>query len=449
MTEKSAVIAPWEKLGIQTVPISHVPVILDIAWGMEKKLTVCLIGDTGIGKTPLVHQWCKNKGGFMRPLNFGHMSQEEISMAMFSADASYHDFVPPKFLLELNEEAEKRGCAVLFLDEWNRGDKALVNALFTLTDERRVHNFTLHKNVLVVAAMNPSDGSYLVNEAERDHAIRKRLNFVYTTAEIGAWMRFAKNAGYDNRVIRYLQAAPGAFYDKGARDAGKCFPCPSNWEKVSDILHSAERLCETRNAQRARDEQITLLNLPGFDAMVFGQIGDTHGEKFFDFLRDESTVIQPGEILFGYRNSDITNARSARRRVASLLGCDIRNGRFVRKDNSEVRADVITNLNSMIALTLFSTMPDPKTIAPDLGAYLIDLTDEYFMQFIAGALGEQYKAHESMTGVREYRRAYNIALAAIPGLQEKNKVLMEKQRKMNLEIEAAAAQDAQLAAEEA
>jgi hypothetical protein len=408
MADKKDIVNPWEKLGISPMGIGQVPTVLDIAWAMEKKLTVCLVGETGIGKTPIVHQWCKRKNGFMYPLNFGHMSQEEVSMIMFTEKADSFDFVPPQWLLDLNKQAEEKGCAVLFLDEWNRGDKAMVNALFTLTDERRVHNFRLHQNVLVVSAMNPSDGSYLVNEAEKDHAIRKRLNFIYVTHDLMAFLEYTKADNWHPLVPAFVKAASTHLYDVGARDAGKAFPCPSNWEKVSGILKAA---------QRAR--------IPFTDnavaRMVEGQIGSITANKFMEFVENQNTMIQPAEIL-----KDYTANSEVRGRVANVLNCriDKATDKFVEKENkAKSRASVINELNKGLAIELFSAMPEPAVFANNLGRYMGDIPNELLSTFAAQHLFEQAKV-KGDAGSR-YMTKLSTALAREKPYKEKMHVIAE------------------------
>lgn len=409
-TDKKEVVDTWEKLGIGPTGMGQIPQLLDLLWHVKPKLTMCLVGETGIGKTPVVHQWCSKRKGFMRPLNFGHMTQEEVSMIMFTEQGDTFDFVPPRWLVELNEEAEKRGCAVLFLDEWNRGDKAMVNALFTLTDERRIHNFMLHDNVLVVAAMNPSDGSYLVNEAEKDHAVRKRLNFVYCVHDLQAWLEYTKTADFHPLVPAFIKASSTYLYDKGARDAGKAFPCPSNWEKVSSILNAASqaRLELTDSAVRT---------------LVEGQIGSIAADKFMRFVADQNSLIQPSEILEGY-----TTKSETRRKVAALLGCtiDATTLRFVQKTDQRNSASVINELNRGIAIELFSAMPDPRKCAPGLALYLGDIPNELVMAFAAQYLGEE--SRNKGEGGRTYLNKLSTALAGHPAYKEKMKYMQEAQK---------------------
>ncbi len=419
MTDKKETIESWEKLGIQPTTMGLVPQLLDLLWHVQPKLTVCLIGETGIGKTPVVHQWCEKRGGFMRALNFGHMTQEEVSMIMFTEKGDTFDFVPPRWLMELNEQAEEKGCAVLFLDEWNRGDKNMVNALFTLTDERRIHNFHLHDNVLVVAAMNPSDGSYLVNEAEKDHAVRKRLNFVYAVHDLAAWLDFTKVANFNPLVPQFVRSLSTYLYDKGARDAGKAFPCPSNWEKVSNILNAAEK---------AHIE----LTSPVVQTLVEGQIGTIASQKFLQFVNDSNSIIQPDEILNGY---DLRTP--ARQRVAALLNkrIDEKTNRLVDNDKKkESKASVINELNKGLAVTLFSDKPPPAKIGKQLALYISDLPGELALAFARHYLGEE-KEKRGKEG-DEYFHAFSTELGRYKPYREKMKEIIEIQAEYHQRVEA-------------
>lgn len=410
MADKKDITQPWEKLGIGPTGMGQIPKILNIVWAMQKKLTVCLVGETGIGKTPIVHQWCKEKGGFMYPLNFGHMSQEEVSMIMFTEKGDTFDFVPPQWMHDLNTQAEQKGCAVLFLDEWNRGDKAMVNALFTLTDERRVHNFQLHPNVLVVAAMNPSDGSYLVNEAEKDHAIRKRLNFVYCVHDLQAFLEHTKAAGWHPLVPAFIKAASTYLYDVGARDAGKAFACPSNWEKVSGIMKAAKKA-----GVDYADGAVCRL--------VEGQIGSHAAEKFMEFVQDQNTLIQPSEVLNEY-----TYGSAVRSRVAAILNCAIDKDtkKFVEKENKQkTRASVISDVSKGVAIELFSLNPEPSVVAPRLALFMHDLPNE-LLQTLTTSLGEQCKIKG--TDGDKYLGRLSQSLAKIPEYKGKMKFIMDTMR---------------------
>ena len=414
MSDKKDLVDPWEKLGIAPTNIGLIPQMLDLSFAMKKKMTVCLVGETGIGKTPMVQQWVQAKKGYLRTFNFGHATQEEISMIMFNEAGSSYDFIPPGWMLDLNKKAEELGCAVLFLDEWNRGDKALVNALFTLTDERRIHNFFLHEDVLVVAAMNPSDGQYLVNEAERDHAIRKRLNFIYTTPDLQTWFEYTKKSVWHEEIPNFVLANSTLFYDRGARDAGKCFPCPSNWEKVSNLMLTAaeQKLNVTRNK--------------ALDAMITGQIGSVAGSKFIEYIRDRSTAITPDEILKRY----MKKSSNTRTKVLKMLGLrltkekDEQTGQFKTEEikGANIRHDIIAELSKGLAIVLFSEMPEvDKNLSRNMAYFLWDLPNELLQALAAehflgaadekGQDGEKYLTDLS-TGMQQFK-VYKLKMRLI------------------------------------
>lgn len=409
-SDKKEMVDGWEKLGISPTSIGMVPELLDVVWEMPTKMTVCLVGETGIGKTPIVHQWCASKNGYMKVLNFGHMTQEEISMIMFNEQGTEFGFVPPSFLVELNKQAESRGCAVLFLDEWNRGDKALVNALFTLTDDRRIHDWHLHRNVLVVAAMNPSDGSYLVNEAEKDHAIRKRLCMVYTKHDLMSWLDYTKKSAWHPLVPDFISGAPSFLYDTGARDAGKAFPCPSNWEKVSRVLSAAEKSGKDLTGAAVR-------------ILVEGQIGNVATSKFIEFVADQNTLIQPADVLANYKGQS-----KVRRKVAALLNSKIdKDGNLVPQDNGGVdRSSVILNLCEGVAIELLSSKPDVARVAPHLALFIGDLSNEALQVFAREQLPKA--AQSSGADGDKYLHMISQAMAAYEPYKKKMKVIFEASR---------------------
>ena len=412
-TDKKEMVDPWEKLGVSPTSIGAVPSLLDIVWEMPAKMTVCLVGETGIGKTPIVHQWCAKRGGYMKVLNFGHMTQEEISMIMFNEQGTEFGFVPPSFLVELNKQAEEQGCAVLFLDEWNRGDKALVNALFTLTDDRRIHDWHLHRNVLVVAAMNPSDGSYLVNEAEKDHAIRKRLCMVYTKHDLMSWLDYTKKSAWHPSVPEFISSVNSFLYDVGARDAGKAFPCPSNWEKVSRILQGADKAKVDPTGVACR-------------TLIEGQIGNVAAKKFLEFLADRNTLIQPGEVISDYKpNSNV------RKRVAALLNCTIQDGKFVEKpEQAANRASILLELCSGVSVELFSSMRDPVKVAPQIALFIGDLPKEILSVFAAEHLKQA--ARDKGTEGDKYLNLLSSAMSQYQPYKDKLKDIMTAMREYKI-----------------
>lgn len=388
-TTASTAMHPSEKLGVGSIGIASVPRVLDLIWAMPKRLTVCLVGETGIGKTPIVHQWAKNKGFPVVVLNLGHMSSEDMSMSMFNEDATNFDFVMPKYIHEINELARKNPGVVFFLDEINRCGKEIVNKFFTIPDERRIHDFKLEDNVLIVAAMNPSDGTYMVNNAERDHAIRKRLSFIFATHDLVGFLNNAREQDFHKDVVDFVRMMPNHLYGTAARDAGRAFECPSSWEKVSNVLKAAD------------SARINLLSAE-VQVVVQGQIGMGASAPFFEFLRDRNSLISPEEVFTAYLETDAqrrdrlrvsAKSRSARQRVVALTGRVLNDkGEAVLptganpEDAVGVRTDALMMLCESIAVSIVQLRPTGKEFITNFTAFFMDLPDELTAGFWAGPM---------------------------------------------------------------
>jgi hypothetical protein len=263
---------------------------------------------------------------------------------------------------------------------------------------------------MVVAAMNPSDGSYLVNEAEKDHAIRKRLNFVYCTHDLIAWLNHTKKSEWHPLVPAFIKAANTFLYDTGARDAGKCFPCPSNWEKVSRILNGAEQ------AEVSLDNHIVR-------TLVEGQIGSVAASKFMDFVADQNSLIQPMEILADYRaERGVSNVRE---RVAKLLNCKIdkKTNKFVENENKANKAGVVVELCQGVALELFSSMPDVAKTSKHLSLFIGDLPNELLSTFTCQHLSDA--SQEKGDQGKQYLNKISQGMQIYPEYKERMKLIIE------------------------
>lgn len=239
-----------ETLGIQGIYVTNIPDILNLAVEVSPKLTPCFVGCTGIGKTPSVKAWAAARGAACFVHNFGHMQAQDVSMCLFAPDGSSFHYLPAEWFLAVNKAASDKetypGGAVLFLDEVNRAPIDVLNAFFTLTDDRRVHDFTLHPDVLVVAAMNPSSDRHTVNGFEKDPAMRKRLAFVHVHESLPDWLDYAKNAGISDIIRSFLRTqSDSAFYNRALRSSGKVFPTPAAWGKADVVIKAGDRLYGT------------------------------------------------------------------------------------------------------------------------------------------------------------------------------------------------------------
>lgn len=266
-----SVLSTAELMGISSTSVARIPAILDLAYNLEPKMTPCFVGDTGIGKSPIVKSWADERTAACHIVNFGHMLPQDISMALFNEAGTSYGNVPPEWLVKINRDAQDKvnypGGVVLFLDEINRAPVELLNALFTLTDERRVHDFLLHDDVIVVAAMNPSSDKHNVNRFEKDPAMRKRLAFIHVAEDLNAWLAHAEGKGVPEIVPAFLRAqGESAFYNRTMRAAGKVFTNPGSWDKACRII-AADAPMRADRTGISSAARVLLAGTIGYDMM--------------------------------------------------------------------------------------------------------------------------------------------------------------------------------------
>lgn len=126
---------------------------------IKAELNVLLVGPSGVGKTLITREAVSSLGLKMKVLNaptldpYAHL----IGIPVPNEETKGIDFRRPESI----REAE-----VLFIDEANRASDPTLNALMELTQFRSINGEKLPNLRCVIAAMNPSDGDYKVNEID-------------------------------------------------------------------------------------------------------------------------------------------------------------------------------------------------------------------------------------------------------------------------------------------
>lgn len=279
----------WTKLGIPTCTLSEArQAIVD---SFETRTPVCVVGEAGIGKSQITKQIAKDLNMKYHVYFAAHNEREDIIGVPFpDKSGKYYSFLVEKSIQELIDDDRP---TLLVFDEWNRGDKAVMNAIFTVMEDRRLGSQKLPDNVHIVACMNPSEDSYNVNEAEKDPAFRRRLTFLAVQANEVVWIEHANKAGFHPAVIDFVRAKPAMLNDTMTREAGKVYANPAGWEKVSNVLKAMESQGEQINSGAIRRRlYITLAGIVGVGV----------SNDFLNFIEDNYSFVTPQQILNDYHN---------------------------------------------------------------------------------------------------------------------------------------------------
>lgn len=337
------------------------------------RAVVCAIGPSGVGKTAIPAQVAaKRNGGKGVPYAQVHMptaSQEGFFIPTSATDSKryFDQRIPRTFqtVLEWAEEQEAKAkktgkpvpkdqCPIIVVEELNRAvDKSVTRAAFVMLGDRMIGDIKIPACVQFVVTMNPSGGGMSVNEFEKDPAMNRRLLKFGVDYNYGDFMRYATEAKFHPSVLGHLGAQPSHGYDKQAALASKAFACPATWETVSRTCYLFE------------EANIPLTSTAG-RAAVAGAIGVGSATAFLEYVRDNTLVVTPEDVLTQYGPDSET-----RKRFKGYLTAE--GGRL----------DKVTDLAMGVAIRIYSDMSrKPETISKPLAYFMGDLPLEILMSFI-------------------------------------------------------------------
>ena len=384
----------WEQLGIPTATLAEAKGVVELCFKTQH--VPCLIGEAGIGKTQLMKQIAEDLGWSVVVFFLAHREREDLAGIPFPTE----DQKSYRFLCEdaiMNVIMDDKPTLIV-LDEWNRGEKPILNAAFTMMEDRKFGAHQLPDHVRIAACMNPSGGSYSVCEAEKDPAFRRRLCFLAVQVNIAVWVDWAIHRGKIHQdTIDFIRLQPQFLNDVATRDAGKVYPSPASWEKVSILQKEMEAQGKkvTDNGKQGRT----------FRLACAGYIGIAAAETYLTYLRDNATMISPEDVLLRYNR--------VQKKVLRLI--------------DKGRNDSISELYTSVSLTLFTDEPPPEKCAAHLGEFFGDLPSDMSMAFFkqigihSNDLGKTEYMSEltrELTNVPAYKRAVEMATGAVEKVKE-------------------------------
>jgi hypothetical protein len=180
------------------------------------KLPLCYWGIHGTGKTELVKQEAEELGYNLVIL---HLAMQDIcdligipSKVEFEAADGTKDTIQiwscPEWLHNAKENYRKTGKPNLFfLDEFNRGNRFVLAAMLPFLIEGVLHQHKIGPNDAVIAAANPANEKYEVNELT-DEALLNRMGHIVFKPTHGEYVNFLKRRKVDPTTIKVVQNHP-------------------------------------------------------------------------------------------------------------------------------------------------------------------------------------------------------------------------------------------------
>jgi hypothetical protein len=121
----------------------------------------------------------------------------------------------------------------LFLDELNACSHEVQKAFYSLIHERRIGEYTLPKDSIVLGAGNRAQDSAIVKPLSS--ALINRVVHVHLRVSHRDWLEWAMVSGIHPLVIEYIQTRPDHLWSQPPKHE-EPFSTPRSWHMVSDGL---------------------------------------------------------------------------------------------------------------------------------------------------------------------------------------------------------------------
>ena len=250
-----------------------------IRHALTKKRPIFLWGPPGIGKSDIVAQITDS-------LPNSHLIDIRLSLwePTDIKGIPYFDSTQNKMVwgapseLPDEEMAAKYDNIVVFFDEMNSAAPAVQAAAYQLILNRRVGQYKLPDNVVIVAAGN--------READKGVTFRmpaplaNRFVHLELAVNFDDWFQWAVNNNIHKDVVGYLQFAKQDLYDFDPRSASRSFATPRSWSFVSELLEDDI-------------DELTTTDL------VAGSVGEGLAVKFMAHRKVASEMPNPTDVLSG------------------------------------------------------------------------------------------------------------------------------------------------------
>mgnify|MGYP003664304384 FL=1 len=321
----------------------------------KKKRPLFLWGPPGIGKSDIIGQITKD-------LSNSHLIDIRLSLweptdikgiPYFDSNTGTMVWAPPSEL-PTEEFAAGFDNIVLFLDEMNSAAPAVQAAAYQLILNRRVGQYKLPDNVLIVAAGNRESDKGVTYRMPAP--LSNRFVHLELAVDFQDWLQWATDNKIHSDVVGYLTFAKKDLYDFDPRSPSRSFATPRSWTFVSELIEDND------------DDETTTTDL------VSGSVGEGLAVKFMAHRKIASKLPNPTDILEGKVMEIETREISAMYSLTVSLcyelkdACDKGDKKFDDKVNNFLRFAMdnfdteLVVMGIKLALTQYNLPIDPDEV---------------------------------------------------------------------------------------
>ena len=208
-------------------------------------LTPMVASSPGMGKSDIIRNIAEKFK--LKVVDFRVSQCEPVDMQGYPGVISNGDnqlrmtfHIPEYFPIEGDAIPEGYDGWLLFLDEFNSGNKQTEAAAYKLILDREVYKHKLHDRCLIAAAGNLTTDRAIVNT--QSTATTSRLNHYRMRVDHKVWIDWANEHDIDHRIISLIKFKPELLHRFDPSTNELTFPCPRTWEFASKVISGAKAI---------------------------------------------------------------------------------------------------------------------------------------------------------------------------------------------------------------
>ncbi len=207
---------------------------------LKAGLTPMVSSSPGMGKSDIIRTIADTF--MLKVIDFRVSQCEPVDMQGYpgvtNGRMTFH--IPEYFPIEGDTIPDGYDGWLLFLDEFNSGNKQTEAAAYKLILDREVYKYKLHPRCLIAAAGNLTTDRAIVNT--QSTATTSRLTHYRMRVDHNVWVDWANSHKIDHRIISLIKFKPELLHRFDTSTSELTFPCPRTWEFASKVINNKPKV---------------------------------------------------------------------------------------------------------------------------------------------------------------------------------------------------------------
>ena len=178
------------------------------------RISLCVWGMHGIGKTAMFEQYAKEKDWGFAYLALAEGEEIGDLIGKPEIKDGYTINIPPDFTEPfMSSNRKKEG--IFLIDDFNRADYRVLNGIMQLLIRYKFKGWEIPDRWHIVLTANPEDADYSVNTI--DDAYKTRMCNVGMVFDYHTWKNWALNNGIKSHMVNFVGQIEGEVKSKSAK----------------------------------------------------------------------------------------------------------------------------------------------------------------------------------------------------------------------------------------